>query len=621
MKKITKIEIENYKAYAKSYSIDIDNGQNLIIYGENGAGKSSLYQSVNTFFKNSIGDIEFEKNIFNENAIGNVKIEFADFIDSQVDNSTKNQYRFSSFVSNNKLPFIQEAALIKGFLDYTDLLNIYLKSSPNPNLFNLVVENLLKDFIPLSSGATISIGSTFNNIKNDLLKKSHTRRSKVHTNALQRLTVFERDLSFTLGRIFEKVNELLNEYFGFDDLHIDYILMPLEMSYSRAGKWNWKVLSDLRLVLKKGDVFLGTQYKDKLNEARLSSIAICIYLSSLILYPKNSELKLLYLDDIFVGLDSSNRLPILEIIKDCFKDFQIIISTYDKSFFNIAKLKLDQNYWLPYEFYVGNDMVNNREVEVPIILKSKDDYERGRFHLYNSFPDYPAAANYFRKAIEQILNKYFPKFLFKDGDFIDIETYKLSAIFIIAENFLSKVHLSITGIRNLRDFLYILLHPLSHYQIDASEYKRDLIQIEKLIFDLKLALPPLNLDSRFICVLEKGGKLMLELFVDPNKKHIYYFFIEEHLIFDKQTNKIANCNLFAFKMFNIDSTGGNITNEYKPNKNNSSFTYTSLLDAYSKISEYLVNTDEPNLVSNISYLKSFKVLKGENWEELVPLLK
>lgn len=616
MKKITKIEIENYKAYAKSYSIEIEKGQNLLIYGENGSGKSSLYRSVDTFFKNSISDKDFEKNIFNENNDGSIIIEFADFIDSEIDTSTKEKFRFSSFVSNNKMPFIQEAALIKGFLDYTDLLEIYIKSSPNPNLFYLIVENLLKDFIPLSTGATVSLGNSFLSIKNDLLIKSHTRKSRVHKNALQRLTIFERDLRNTLNRIFEKVNELLSSYFGFNDLHINYVLNPLAVNYSKAGKWDWKLYSDLRLVLKKGDIELGHQYKEKLNEARLSSIAICIYLSSLILYPKSSELKLLYLDDIFLGLDSSNRLPILEIIKNNFKDFQIIISTYDKSFFNVAKLKLDRNFWLSYEFYVGNDIVNNNEIEVPIIVQSKDDYERGRFHLYSSFPDYPASANYFRKVIEQLLNRYFPKFLFKDGNYMDIENHRLSITFNIVENFINKAGLLIPEIRDLRDFMYILLHPLSHYQIDAAEYKGDLIQIEKLIFQLNTILPALDLNNRFICVLEKGNKIKLELFVDSNNKHIYNFVSDDNVIFDKLENKLNDCILFAYYIYNIDSKG-KITNEYKPNRDNAKFSYQSLKDAYSKISEFLITNQEPKLVSCIDYLVAFSKLKAENWENIL----
>jgi len=614
MKKITKVELKNCKAYVKTYSIDIDNGKNLLIYGENGSGKSSLYRAIDYFFKNSIKDQNFEKNIFNESEDGYIIIEFADYNGSEIEESSKEKFRFSSFISNNKISFIQEATLIKGFLDYTDLLNIYLKSSPNPNLFSLVVENLLKDFIPLVAGATIPIGKSYHQIKKDLLN-SYTRRDNVHRIALRKLTSFERELRGTLDRIFEKVNELLNNYFGFNELRIDYLLQPITMNYGTGRKATWSVNNDLRLVLKKGDFDLGIEYKEKLNEARLSSIAICIYLSSLILYPKNSELKLLYLDDIFVGLDSSNRLPILEIIKNQFQDFQIIISTYDKSFFNIANLKLNREKWTSFEFYVGTDVINEQQIEIPIITESKDDYGKAKYHLYNSIPDYPASANYFRKSIEELLSSYFPKFLFKDGDYLNVETYKLSTTFKLVQNFLINSGLDISEIDSLRDYIYILLHPLSHYQIDAAEYKSDLINIEKLIQKLYDTLPQMQLTTRFKCVLERNCKIKLELFVDSNNIHVYHFLTQEDLILDQSTNELINCKLFAYRMYNKD-TSNLESNIFTPNKTDIRFFYTSLKDAYFKISDYLVSNEEPSLTSNINFLDSYKMLKNEDWIDI-----
>lgn len=43
MATITKIEIDGFKAFPNKFSIDLPDGKNLLIYGENGSGKSSLY--------------------------------------------------------------------------------------------------------------------------------------------------------------------------------------------------------------------------------------------------------------------------------------------------------------------------------------------------------------------------------------------------------------------------------------------------------------------------------------------------------------------------------------------------------------------------------------------------
>ena len=59
-----------------------------------------------------------------------------------------------------------------------------------------------------------------------------------------------------------------------------------------------------------------------LNEARLSAIAISIYLGMVKRHIQGIPCKVLFLDDIFIGLDISNRLPLLEILKSDFDSYQ-----------------------------------------------------------------------------------------------------------------------------------------------------------------------------------------------------------------------------------------------------------------------------------------------------------
>ena len=73
-----------------------------------------------------------------------------------------------------------------------------------------------------------------------------------------------------------------------------------------------------------------------LNEAKLSAIAIAIYFSSILLQPE-SDLKILALDDVLIGLDMSNRLSILDILDEYFSDYQIFLTTYDKAWYEIVK--------------------------------------------------------------------------------------------------------------------------------------------------------------------------------------------------------------------------------------------------------------------------------------------
>ena len=50
--RITEIEIKNFKAFYGTYRIDLrKSGKNLLVYGENGSGKSSLYFALKLFLE------------------------------------------------------------------------------------------------------------------------------------------------------------------------------------------------------------------------------------------------------------------------------------------------------------------------------------------------------------------------------------------------------------------------------------------------------------------------------------------------------------------------------------------------------------------------------------------
>ena len=59
--RITKIEIKNFRAFYGMYQLDLHKaGKNLLVYGENGSGKTSLYQALKIFLESSDGDNQFK---------------------------------------------------------------------------------------------------------------------------------------------------------------------------------------------------------------------------------------------------------------------------------------------------------------------------------------------------------------------------------------------------------------------------------------------------------------------------------------------------------------------------------------------------------------------------------
>ena len=51
MATITQIEIDGFKAFPKNFKFDLGTGKNLLLYGENGSGKSSLYYALHVLFQ------------------------------------------------------------------------------------------------------------------------------------------------------------------------------------------------------------------------------------------------------------------------------------------------------------------------------------------------------------------------------------------------------------------------------------------------------------------------------------------------------------------------------------------------------------------------------------------
>ncbi|MDD6779681.1 MAG: AAA family ATPase, partial [Prevotellaceae bacterium] len=48
-----KIELSNFKVFNNRFTLDTT-GKNMLVYGENGAGKSSIYEAIEMFFFHDI---------------------------------------------------------------------------------------------------------------------------------------------------------------------------------------------------------------------------------------------------------------------------------------------------------------------------------------------------------------------------------------------------------------------------------------------------------------------------------------------------------------------------------------------------------------------------------------
>jgi AAA15 family ATPase/GTPase len=70
MKRIKEIKIKNFKAFQEEQNFVID-GKNVLVYGNNGAGKSSLFWALYTILHNSGKTIPEVQKYFKEFDEGN----------------------------------------------------------------------------------------------------------------------------------------------------------------------------------------------------------------------------------------------------------------------------------------------------------------------------------------------------------------------------------------------------------------------------------------------------------------------------------------------------------------------------------------------------------------------
>lgn len=156
MKKIVKISLKNFKAYLTDHGVELPNGENLLIYGENGSGKSSFVKAIMHYIQSSVDtQLQFQCNINQADEEGYIKLTFADYdeLAKKIKNETCMSYTLCSnhVNSDNSVSFIKDASLTTGFLDYLSLLQVFLIGNDKIKFFDFLIQNILGGFVAIES--------------------------------------------------------------------------------------------------------------------------------------------------------------------------------------------------------------------------------------------------------------------------------------------------------------------------------------------------------------------------------------------------------------------------------------------------------------------------------------
>ena len=457
MIKINKIKLNNFRFFTddeKHNTFEI-NGQNMLVYGENGSGKSSLFKAFEFLAQTNIDKDIFlkSKNIFTNKAPS---------IHFNLDN--QQEVIIDEDNLSNNYAYLEALAIYKPMLEYKNLLKIHYQTDSSKEEINIydMLRELFREY-PL--GKKLLLGD----IKNPDVYFT-TLQDILNSNVLDDINGFllKFDDSFYISKFF------------------------FDMEFTEDGKVEFIVNVKIDFMNNSLNI-----YHHFLNEARLSALAIAIHFAIIRNVSdklENSSLKLLILDDLLMSLDMSNRLSLIEILKEYFVDFQIFLFTHDRAFFDILKDKMS---WEKFEIYINN----SQKIEKPFIKKSLNYFESAK--KYFEEYDYPASANYLRKEVERIKelkdkreasinndNKIFKKLkkMILSSDLNNIENRdKVCGKLIGFKQGLEEESDSVIEIdlRNIKSITDRILNPQSHDDTSRPLYKKELEEAIEVIREIR----------------------------------------------------------------------------------------------------------------------------------------
>lgn len=426
--RITKVGVQAFRAFDEHFELDLKDGKNLLLHGENGAGKSSLYIALKRFFEERGDSVANHRNCFSPAGRGTeVRLHFEGVdsggggVDDDVTWSQADGHPLAvpTVQGAPHVPPALRSTLVDGarragFLDYRVMLRTNLLTAPLPRsnrgptfhdqvfdrpteglgaqLFDLVSMALLAGVrVPRSGGTETTIGALVREVWRRRPASRHRRRIDLANRAADE---FNQAFNGILPQVEAKLAELLAH---FSHLFLNVTFQPVSLG------WDTPSLELKGAELVPDITFRGVPLRDHhliLNEARLSALGLCLFFVGVLLadndYSNPAQPRFLVLDDALIGLELQNRLPVLRILgSDAFKNYQVLLFTHDRVWYDLARGHLTEKAgWIHSELIADEDT----GFLIPLQKAARDDLQMAELHYRNG--DLKAAAVYARSAFE-----------------------------------------------------------------------------------------------------------------------------------------------------------------------------------------------------------------------------
>jgi len=530
MAAISKITIDGFKAFPQEFELNLD-GKNLLMYGENGSGKSSIYYALHALLQSQCKDkcsIYFStthpESIVNKytnkpNAKVEIKFEGSDVVYSISQagyNESVPQATSPLRDLNGKCVFINHKFLFNVFSfrnsQYIDLFPVFIKdilpftltrdkSKYISELYDEAVAKIKR------KGSGYKIDDTYKGLIKKFNEETEHVIGLINQNAVSTATDIFNNNFRDLG---DRKLKILLEYNDNRDnipqpnksywLRLGYRYHPVEI----AGRMGNKKLSTELEVLQPVITLKVEELQDdnvtykpvpkpqtQFNEAKLTAIALSIRFA-LLNTVDPADGRFLALDDMLISLDMSNRMKVIDyIFKEVLPKYKLYIFTHDRLLFTSFKKRINadklQEDWLCGGVYM-HDRDNSIDFNLcnpyPIFIEEKDALLSAR--EYYIMHDYPACGQRLRKWCEDIFERLYPGALLKSIDGTTGKTIdtSLNDRIVRLNDYCINESIDFNEFKDLKIYKDNVLNLVSHYDVSSPIYGNEILSIMRILSKL-----------------------------------------------------------------------------------------------------------------------------------------
>jgi energy-coupling factor transporter ATP-binding protein EcfA2 len=431
MKRIHSITLKNFKAFQDADPIVLDN-RNLLLYGANGSGKSSIFWALYTFLHSSEKTTDQVAKYFDrtkrENLVNvHVPADPASIMLTLKDETTgavTDTLQIAADKHETTTEDIKKACKSSDFVTYRVLFRFFQFSNSEEIDLWPVFE---REILPYCHTVSLSnMDAAWQEIKiyNPLDEAKKNKARGLAASAIyNKYDLKVKAVSDALLQVLDTVSKAGQKFY--DDHFGNQGGPKLKFTLRLDHKPNYDRKEH---ALDTPQIGITVTYDAKpiprpqsfLNEALLTQMAISIRFGATKALLQDSPIKLMVLDDLLISLDMGNRMEVIDIIlrEPDFANYQKIIMTHDRGFFQEIRRHIgsDQHNWRFLK-------ITGNPTEGSLLESVKSDLENALGYLAND--QLSECGNQLRKCVEANLTTFLDQAKQKKGldHLVDCESF------------------------------------------------------------------------------------------------------------------------------------------------------------------------------------------------------